>query len=660
MTKGIKTTTLILGFIFVCSFVSASPVDRNTAKRKAAKYMSTKGELRFAADAGGEQPSYYIFNNAQTGKGFVIVSGDDSTDEILGYSDSGSFNPDSIPANLNWWLQCYDEQIKNIRTLPSNSRRKMLATVSEKTAIAPLVTTKWGQKAPYNGMIPMYDDAQSFPTGCAATAMAQILKYWSSEKETAEIPKWYVNTKDGRIEMPILPPTTFDYEKMKDTYDENDTGEAADEVAKLMFYCGQALKMDYRIYGSTAGVTSNDFKKAFNFSGEMEDLKRTLFSTSEWEEIIYNEIVNKRPVYYSGIGAEVGHAFICDGYDGKGLFHINWGWDGRFDGYFKLAELNPGIETNGMGRYPDGFNINQNITIGICPEATPSSPKKHILDICEFSLPTEIAVRSSENEDFVINFSFEVENNSRKSRNYDLGFAICDKDNSFIKIIPIDTNINIRYKQNIIKDVTLSLGQGILNETYTIKAIHKETGTLEWQYDTYSNMRYISVTIENNNITLNSFIDDESGFLKINNIDFEGKPTILSAITVKLNITNDCLQHKAISFVSPIYLFVNGYRISSIGVALDPGKSDDFLMHFTAFQKGKNIINITTDYQGKNIIYSTTLDISGTTDINLKHSEDNHATRIYSLDGKYIGVQKELQNLPSGIYFINKKKVIIP
>ena len=286
--------------------------------------------------------------------------------------------------------------------------------------------------------------------------------------------------------------------------------------------------------------------------------------------------------------------------------------------------------------------------------------EKSILDIYEFSLPPETIVRSSPNEDFIINFSFEVENNSKKSHDYDLGVAICDKDNSYIKIIPVDTNRNIRYRQNIVQDVTLSFGQDILNGTYTIKAIHKETGTTEWQDNTYSNMRYISVAIDNNNMTLSNFTDNELAYLKINDIAFEGSPSIQSVITVKLNITNDCLQHGTISFVSPIYLFVNGYRISSIGVALDPGESNDFLMHFIAFQNGKNTVNVTTDYQGNNIIYSTTLDISSTTDIALKHSEDNRTAKIYSLDGKYIGTQKELQNLPPGTYIINRKKIIIP
>ena len=46
----------------------------------------------------------YVFNVANNG-GFVIVSNDDTTTPILGYADSGNFDPDNVPENMKAWLQ---------------------------------------------------------------------------------------------------------------------------------------------------------------------------------------------------------------------------------------------------------------------------------------------------------------------------------------------------------------------------------------------------------------------------------------------------------------------------------------------------------------------------------------------------------------------------
>ena len=121
--------------------------------------------------------AYYAFND-ESGKGFVIISGDDRTDAVLGYSDSGTYNEDSLPENMKAWLQGYVRQIRYIDSLGITSEATAKAksstlTVALHDSIAPLIKTKWDQGAPYNNLCPLMVGGRC-QTGCAATALAQV------------------------------------------------------------------------------------------------------------------------------------------------------------------------------------------------------------------------------------------------------------------------------------------------------------------------------------------------------------------------------------------------------------------------------------------------------------------------------------------------------
>ena len=84
--------------------------------------------------------------------------------------------------------------------------------------------------------------------------------------------------------------------------------------------------------------------------------------------LIDNELKAKRPILYSGQSSDGGHEFVCDGSDGKGLYHINWGWGGYQDGYFDLTILQPQKGGAGSGSAVDGFNRDCSMIIGIAPD----------------------------------------------------------------------------------------------------------------------------------------------------------------------------------------------------------------------------------------------------------------------------------------------------
>ena len=378
-----KVLLLLLAYILVMLSVDAAPVGRQQAQTIAHQFLSERGvavmQLRSAAKnlakakADGWQP-YYVFNNGQNG-GFVIVSGDDSAPSVLGYSYSGSFGEENIPENILSWLDNYAGQME---VLKENRQPLKLAKQGEveqsRISISPLVMSHWNQYAPYFNNTPTINGTHCL-TGCVATAFAQVMKYYEWPKTyTTVVPgyKWRGNVLDD------LNPITFNWQNMLYDYQGginanagcNDSQPYQSAVAQLMLYCGYAVEADYNT-GSTEAASSNipsAMKNYFGYEGNIKSLSRSNFSNAEWDDLIYNEIYNGRPVIYSGRNSGGGHAFICDGYGENGYFHINWGWGGMSDGYYLLSILEPGKQ--GAGGTNSGYSQNQSAIVGIQPGAS--------------------------------------------------------------------------------------------------------------------------------------------------------------------------------------------------------------------------------------------------------------------------------------------------
>ena len=219
------------------------------------------------------------------------------------------------------------------------------------------MTTKWNQHSPYNLFCP-YDEVNDAPsvTGCVATAMAQIMKYH----------EW---------------PSAYDWSLMKDEYDSGDESAAAQEVAKVMYDAGASVYMEYSADGSTSNndCISEALRNIFGYALSTEWVYRAYYSAQEWDELIYGNLKNKMPVIYAGQaididdsygylqGVESGHSFIVDGYDGKGLYHVNWGWGGLSDGFFLLSLLNPENQGAGGTSGSEGYSIKVSAVVGIKP-----------------------------------------------------------------------------------------------------------------------------------------------------------------------------------------------------------------------------------------------------------------------------------------------------
>ena len=352
----------------------AAPVTKEDARKKALSFLNQKnrGGKRFTAASVrpcslklsrvSDTQAYYVFNVGE-GAGYVIVSGDDRAEEILGYTDTGSFDINRMPDNMKTWLQGYERELTMLAQTDADADNEVRPI---RQAIPAMITTKWNQMAPYNNMCPMFDgDFDRRPTGCVATAMAQVMYYhkWPQGKMKKGINRYtYVDEEmyggDGSTrEISYSPSTKFDWDKMQDIYQEGRySDEAAEAVAKLMAYCGKSVQMCY--YPQVSGSLSHDIPLAlrqyFDYDAGIRILNRYGYMTSDWEDIMYEELKNNRPILYSGSSDDMGHQFVCDGYE-NGFFHINWGWGGTSDGFFKLSSLSPSI--HGVGGAENGMSF---------------------------------------------------------------------------------------------------------------------------------------------------------------------------------------------------------------------------------------------------------------------------------------------------------------
>ncbi len=360
-----KRKTLLLLFALLSVLTASAKISESEAREKALQFMlSKKGEssARSAQRFGGAggtgvsltvaeaQEAFYVFNIDSVG-GYVIVSGDDRMPDVLGYSYSGTYKSDEIPANMRAWLEGYAEQYEYLQT-HSDAKGASLTTVSG-DAVLPMLNCHWEQEAPYNDQCPMFNEERTV-TGCVATAMAQIMYYYQWPKQTTkEIPAYTTYTRN--ISMPQIGITTIDWDNMIPKYFSNSTEVQKKAVSTLMLLCGSAVQMDYTLEWSEA-YGSNAYKAFVDYFGYDSNIssyvQRSSYSDAAWNQMIYDELNNKRPVYYGGKNSKNGHAFVIDGYDKNDYFHVNWGWGGYQDDYFLLSALN-------------GYNYNQDAIIGI-------------------------------------------------------------------------------------------------------------------------------------------------------------------------------------------------------------------------------------------------------------------------------------------------------
>ena len=422
-----------------------------------ARKQGSKGEITLS------QESYYVFPNANS-KGFTIVSGDDRLPEIVGYSRQGSYDENNLPEGFVSFMEAYQnlynkvnlgdaEALKNLAEIKA-WRNKKNASAASTSAVAPLLgNIEWDQTSPYNNMCPRYDSVHVAATGCVATAMAQVMAYYKYPKQLkADIPG-YVNRWNGiPMEIPTITREEgiYDWDNMLPKYNKeaNATQQQKDAVAKLMYHCGAAVQMNYGPE-SAASVSASKLAKYFGYDADlMMDLNRSTFSLDKWMQIIDTELAAGRPVLYSGQASDGGHQFICDGKDGEGLYHINWGWSGSQNGYFDLSLLNPEKGGTGSGNSTEGYNRLCSMTIGIAPDnGVVDAPLATVPDIKAmnygFLETTTKDHRMNPDEAFDFWLDYGLGNQTYQAFSGYVALGILQKDGSY-RIVSQKAHINVR------------------------------------------------------------------------------------------------------------------------------------------------------------------------------------------------------------------------
>jgi len=380
----------------------------------------------------------YVINIGKS-EGFVIVSPDDRTDAILGYADSGNLNPDNMPENMKAWLQGYADEIawakrNNITASAATAQRAHRAV---KTAIAPLVSAQWNQDDPYNKLVnnSTYFDYSDVVTGCVATAMAQVM-YYTAKKAGLSSSYTLVATDsyttDWGKTIPVVPANTaLNWSTMKDTYTSGETGAAADAVATLMKACGASVKMSYANAANGGSSANSDIIddaliKYFGYDETTQYADRSFYSYLNWIELLYNELSQGRAILYTGQSIGGGHEFVCDGYQGEDYFHINWGWGGKSDGFFKLAALDPDEQGIGGSTSTEGYNAGQSAVIGIQLKGGTGTVLDVHKNTVNLTLNSVSADKTSITTDEIANITFNITNNSGDIYDGEIGITIID------------------------------------------------------------------------------------------------------------------------------------------------------------------------------------------------------------------------------------------
>lgn len=371
----IKTIICLMAVIPFIAFASPITPDGALNRLRSQNQTRMKGLLQtsnfdiyeIVTDSCGNN-TVYLFDSEE---GFVVTPADDAFPALLGYGDSQMYDSyGNLPIGFREWLQFMSLRISE--DIVGKNEATVNPSVGE--AIAPLCRTSWGQGEPFNLECPEYNGERCL-SGCVATAMAQVMKYhnWPSQG-IGELT--YRAEKIGKDIYTDFSQYTLDWEDMLDDYSlSSATEQHRQAVARLLRAVGGSVRMNY--FPTASGADVNDATQAllkyWDYSDDIRYMRRSWFSLREWSQILYDALKDYGPILYGGFSMSSAHAFVCDGYDGEGLFHFNWGWDGKADGYFAIDFLNPVVEDE---PWKTGYNGGQSALLNIHPRSSenPGTP----------------------------------------------------------------------------------------------------------------------------------------------------------------------------------------------------------------------------------------------------------------------------------------------
>ena len=622
------------------------PVTRDQAKLKAEAFLAGNvNGKRMAPKRGNttlrqvaQTEAYHVFNVGQH-NGFVIVSGSDQTQPILGYADEGEMDPQNVPHALQLWLNDLQNAVKSVdKGIPQKRTLlpgRKLAKRQTKHAVPVLMASRWNQGDPYNLQTPSYiENVQNedgtttqvthahSATGCVATAMAQVMYYWKWPKTACKtIPQYSSNWNQQRTLGPLAP-VTFKWDDMTDTYGSGSSQKAKDAVAELMKYVGYSIQMGYGPSSGAASVNCGTaLRNYYGYASTTQFVIHDNYTYPEWEDLIYGELALGRPVLMAGDNYERtgGHQWVCDGYDGNGLFHMNWGWGGMSDGFFVLTVMKPDAQGIGGSTASDGYSMGHNIYIGLEPPGhtqpgeTGDDSGEPQFAITGLTVEKTEYSRTNLNGIFAPRFNFRLKNEYNEKKTYDLGISLYDEEGNLVlngrnEIFANFAKIEIDANGTYSRDGSVSF-RNVPNGTYKMRARCRVNGETEWKEAADNQSVYAILEINDLKMTVTTV--PKSGIdLQVNDFEMVGKVTYGKQLRIRANITNN-----GGDYYSDTYLCVDGTRVSGNTIYIPSGATMD--IYFTYTPSAGNHTFLLTQNQGKTGVtsgfFKTTMNVEETT-----------------------------------------------
>lgn len=634
-----KRYALLFSFLMFCLLiVEANPVTKTQALQEAKQFLLSKGIVMSTtneayrsprkANARTDNSSLYIYNVGND-QGFVIVSGDDRTEKILGYVDAGSFDESDIPAPLKEWLRGYEKEIESLVTIEQPTVSKRKAIEKTKKPIPPLTTSKWSSGYPFNTATPTFNNKNA-PVGCAPVCFAQLLYFYRDKNvkaTTAEIPSYYANDimVDG-----VPAGTKLDWANMIDSYAFN-TGYTTNQknaVANLMAYAGKAMSTTYYSYTALT-ATSQLFpalENYFGFDNSIAYIDREYYSVDDWEDVIYNELANHRPVVYNAFSYSAGHTLLVDGYDPSGLFHINWGWAGKCDGFFRLSVLN---------RYQSGVSFISD------PDESYSDKHSALL----YAVPASMGCVNTSNHQlngaitsaYSNTVSCKYHNQSGVEGYYLYGIGFVDDNDHVVLVSQFNNNyaylnhISTATRYYTLED-TVFKKAGLSYGTYELVPVYRYREHSEWKACQHESANFAIVNYSASGISAS--IHSNFPNITVTAIELIGDKVMGREQIVRTKIKNNSSDY---SYSEKIYLFASktttmedALSFSRINLNKEDSVTIEFL--FTPSESGTYNLWIATDESGDHIIGTTTMIVKSDNTLSLDMSNV-----FFSINKNYAG-----------------------
>lgn len=415
--KRIILTVILTGMLsaaFADGILSQSQRTRLFAKPRTTVYD------RMTADG----MAHVKVQNVSDG-GFVLTCGG----QVIGYSDTGSFYTETAPPAMLDLLEALHESPSTLHESPSTT-----------PPVQPLLgDIAWNQDSPYNDLCPKYDMSNSCPTGCVATAMAQLMRYHRWPQQGTGAHSYEPAVMSGNTLSADFGATTYQWDAMLPNYatatspaDGYTMEECRAAVAVLMQHCGIAVDM---VYYTQSGATDYDVPPAlttyFGYDRGMAYRKREHYGTADWLQIIRDDLAEGRPVLAYGRSTSSGHAYVFDGMDDQGFIHVNWGWGGMSNGYFQTSALTP--PTQGIGGSDGGFNYSQRIITGIRP--ADGTVSDYDVELTSTEGLTVSKSKIAQGASVTIRLSGKVTNHGWRDADFDYALLLVDADGQVVRTV---------------------------------------------------------------------------------------------------------------------------------------------------------------------------------------------------------------------------------